>query len=173
MRKLYLEEARSWFFLIPLAIRIRHDMIDPELGYSPYRLVFGRERAGLGLPWHLARESAEAKDWMDRLEGDRKVVHERLSRRIYALSCREGSARQERHFTTGDRVWLKRPRGISGTGLQTVWLGPYPKQVGEHSFEVEAGSDRLAAHSTQLKMFVETSEGEVHIPSHVRRKASL
>ena len=34
MRKLFLEEARSWVLLLPLAIRIRHDTIDPELGIS-------------------------------------------------------------------------------------------------------------------------------------------
>ena len=33
MRKLFLEEARSWVLLLPLAIRIRHDTIDPELGF--------------------------------------------------------------------------------------------------------------------------------------------
>ena len=99
---------------------------------------------------------------MDRMEGDRRVVHERLSKRIDAQSHRESSSRSERLFTTGDRVWLKRPRGITGPGLQTVWLGPYRivKQVGEHSFEIDAGSYRLAAHSTQLKMCVETGEGE-------------
>ena len=125
MRKLYLEEARSWLFLLPLAIRIRHDTVDPELGYSPYHLVFGRERAGFGLPWPVVRESMKAKEWMDRLEGNRKMVHDRLSRRINAQSHRESPSRSNRLFVTGDRVWLKRPRGITGPGLQTVWLGPY------------------------------------------------
>ena len=162
MRKLYLEEARSWLFLLPLAIRIRHDTVDPELGYSPYHLVFGRERARFGLPWPVVRESIEAKDWIHRLECDRKTVHDRLSRRIDAQSYRESSSRPERLFMTGDRVWLKRPRGITGPGLQTVWLGPYriAKQVGEHSFEIEASADRRSAHSTQLKVCVETGEGE-------------
>ena len=84
MRKLFLEEARSWLFLLPLAIRIRHDTIDPDTGYSPYQLVFGRERAGFGLPWAVARDNVEAKDCLDRLKGERKAVHDRLVKRIDA-----------------------------------------------------------------------------------------
>ena len=100
MRKLYSEEARC-LLLLPLASRIRHDIVDPELGYSQYHLVFGRNRAGFGLPWPLVKESAEAKDWMDRLQSDRKVVHERLTRLIDAQSRRKSSSRFERLFKAG------------------------------------------------------------------------
>ena len=68
MRKLFLGEARSWVLLLPLAIRIRHDTIDPELGFSPYQLVFGRDRPGFGLPWALPRENLEARAWFEKRE---------------------------------------------------------------------------------------------------------
>ena len=124
--------------------------------------MFGRERAGFGLPWPVLRENVEARDWLDRLENERQAVYGRVVKRIDAQLQRESSHRTERRFVPGDRVWLKRIRGLTGPGLQPVWIGPYRvyKQVGEYSFEIGVGADRQAAHASKLKLCVEVGDEE-------------
>ena len=162
MRKLFLEEARSWVLLLPLAIRIRHDTIDPELGFSPYQLVFGRDRPGFGLPWALPRENLEARGWFERREQEERELGDKLRKRITDQLRRLSSGRKVRSFQKGDRVWMKRPKGVAGPGLQPVWLGPYviSRQVGEHSFEILVGKEMVAVHNSQLKICVEVGLGE-------------
>ena len=57
---------------------------------------------------------------------------------------------------------MKILKGVSGPGLQPVWLGPYviSRQVGEHSFEILVGKEMVAVHSSQLKICVEEGLGE-------------
>ena len=160
LRKLFLEEARNWVLLLPMAIRIRHDTVDPELGFSPYQLVFGRERPGFGLPWAVPHENLEVQDWLDQREREEQELGDKLRKRIADQARRRSGERKARSFQKGDRVWLKRAKGITGPGLQPVWLGPYfiQRQVGENSFELLMGRERHAVHTSQLKLCVETGE---------------
>ena len=160
MRKLYQEEARSWVFLLPLAIRMRHDTIDPELGFSPYQLVFGRDRPGMGLPWGMACENLEAKAWFAKREQEDLDLGLRLRRRILDELRRVSKDRKDRRFQKGDRVWMKRFKGITGPGLHAVWQGPYfiSKQVGDNSFEIVVGKEDVAVHASQLKICVEVGD---------------
>ena len=160
MRKLYQEEARSWVFLLPLAIRMRHDTIDPELGFSPYQLVFGRDRPGMGLPWGMACENLEAKAWFAKKEQEDLDLGLRLRRRILDELRRVSKDRKDRRFQKGDRVWMKRFKGITGPGLHAVWQGPYfiSKQVGDNSFEIVVGKEEVAVHASQLKICVEVGD---------------
>lgn len=162
LRKLFLEEARHWVLLLPLAIRMRHDTVDPELGFSPYQLVFGRDRSGFGLPWSVPHENLEALTWLEKREREEQDLGDRLRKRISDHSRRVSGQRKLRPFQKGDRVWMKRPKGITGPGLQSVWLGPYvlAKQVGENSFEVLAGKEMVAVHASQLKLCVEVGPEE-------------
>ena len=68
--------------MLPLAIRIRHDTIDPELSFSPYQLVFGRDRPGFGLPWAVPRESLEARAWFEKREQEERELGDKLRKRI-------------------------------------------------------------------------------------------
>lgn len=41
-------ERQSWVELIIFDVRLYHDVADPESGFSPYQLFFGRDRSGVG-----------------------------------------------------------------------------------------------------------------------------
>ena len=59
---------------MPRALRIYHDRVG-ESGYSPYHLLFGRERALGGLPHEPVRVDEDARAFVDRVaELDLKVA---------------------------------------------------------------------------------------------------
>jgi len=42
-------EGQSWLELLKMAVRLHHNMANPETGFSLYQLVFGRDRPGVGV----------------------------------------------------------------------------------------------------------------------------
>lgn len=65
-------EDQSFVELIPMAVSLHDGMADPEAGFSPYRLVFGRDRPGFRIHGFIGLECAEANGWCERavaLEG--------------------------------------------------------------------------------------------------------
>ena len=123
LRKLFLEEARNLVLLLPMAIRMRHDTIDPELGFPPYQLVFGRDRPGFGLPWDVPRENLEDRAWFEKREKEEQELGDKLRMRIADQLRKASHGRKPRPFQKGDRVWMKIPKGVAGPGVQPVWLG--------------------------------------------------
>ena len=127
MRKLFLEEARSWVLLLPVAIRIRHDTIDPELGFSPYQLVCGRDRPGFGLPWALPRENFEARAWFENREQEERELGDKLRKRITDQLRRINSGSRGRHARCRGR-WPS--GGRSSLGLSSLSLSSLARYVG-------------------------------------------
>ena len=64
----------NWVEALPRAIMVRHDMVDPELGLSPYEVVFGRERHQAGLPYQNNRECPDAEEFFVHMEKIDKIV---------------------------------------------------------------------------------------------------
>lgn len=59
-------EKKSWVKLFPLAVRSHHDALDPDTAFSPYQLVFGRERPGVGITYFVAEEWVEDSEWCEK-----------------------------------------------------------------------------------------------------------
>ena len=110
----------------------------------------------------MPRENLEARAWFEKREKEEQELGDKLRKRIADQLRKASYGRKLRPFQRGDRVWMKRPKGVAGPGLQPVWLGPYviSKQVGEHSFEILVGRDVVAVHGSQLKVCVEVNEGD-------------
>ncbi|EPS67738.1 hypothetical protein M569_07036 [Genlisea aurea] len=158
IRKVAMERKKSWMEILPCALRIRHDLVDPEIGYSPYQLLFGRERPGTGLPWNVEHENESARVWIRNREQQEGHIASILRKRILEGLKRINQKRQARKFQVGDRVWLKRPKGITGPSpTEALWTGPYRigKQVGTNSFVLKIGRTEIAAHADQLKLALE------------------
>ena len=157
LRKICLEQGKSWVEVLPQVLRIKHDLVDPEIGLSPHQLLFGRERAGVGLPWFLERQSEEAKDWMLKQERVQSETVGVIRQRLDKMSKKINQHRRDRMFRPGDLVWVKRPASVGGRGLETFWWGPVAisQQVGLDSFVVNLARTELTVHASQMRLAVE------------------
>ena len=155
LRKILIDQDICWVEALPRALRILHDLEDPQLHLSPYEIVFGRQRAHAGLPWSLPRECPDAVEFLDHMrEIDFHVAlllnmeHEKVARRVNR--GRDAGPK----FTVGDWVWQMRPREVGGMKLKTWWMGPFKiiSQMGDHSFRLRsAQGEQFEAHKDRLK----------------------
>ena len=160
VRKICLEQGKSWLEVLPQVLRIKHDMVDPETGFSPYQLVFGRERPGVGLPWGVERVAEDAREWVLRHEKVHSEIAESVRRRLRKAAVKVNRQRRDRMFRPGDRVWVKRPAPIGGKGVEPFWWGPVvlSRQVGLDSFIVKWRRSELTFHASQIRLAVEVGE---------------
>ena len=72
---------KDWFHLLPLATWALNDLPGAVSGYSPHRLVFGRDPLGFGdcLPIIPEDGSEDAVSFFNRRISERKQVQTRLS----------------------------------------------------------------------------------------------
>ena len=73
LRKLQADHEINWVESLPRVLRLRHDLPDPHTGFSPYNLVFGRERPLGGLPYTAVRASPDAEEFLDGVEKNRRM----------------------------------------------------------------------------------------------------
>jgi hypothetical protein len=73
MRRLWVESGINWVEALPRVLRVYLDT-PGESGYSPFQIVFGRDRFVAGAPLPIERECVGASDFMDCMEWwDREV----------------------------------------------------------------------------------------------------
>ena len=153
LRKLNAEETINWVEGLPQILDRYHDT-PGESGFSPYEILFGRERCTGYLPYAPPRECPDAKDFFLRMEEVDNRVAVVLNDKHAAQATKINANRKSPpDFQVGDQVWYLRPEG-SGTKLDTRWIGPgkVTAKVGEHSYEVRiTPDDIIAAHATFLK----------------------
>ena len=58
LRKMHTEERLNWVEALPRALRYHHNTIG-ECGFSPYQILFGRDRPEAGLPYEPPRKMPE------------------------------------------------------------------------------------------------------------------
>jgi hypothetical protein len=126
---------------LPAALRVIHDQ-PGESGYSPYEILFGRERNCGALPYPTVQESPDAIDFVKSREHIDKVVAHTLNTR----RARNAEGFRRRHqvkptLKVGDRVKVLRPRENRRTEfkVEARWVGPsiIRARTGEHSYVVE------------------------------------
>ena len=153
LRKLNAEQMVNWAEALPAALRLHNDRAG-ENGYSPYQLLFGRDRPLAGLPWRETVQSEEVQVFFDRLENQRleakrAMEKEHASRaRILPESKRRGP------FKVGERVWVRRPTSAAGVKLDTYWVGParVMERISSHGYKVQVRPGVLRdVHVDQLK----------------------
>ena len=157
LHKLQADHEINWVESLPRVLRLRHDLPDPLIGFSPYQLTFGRERPLSGLPYSLPRMSPDAENFIDGITAidawALKLLREELQKE-------ERNANRTRPFWLGgnfrvnDWVWIQRPTAFIGPKIQTSWLGPVriTERVGEHSFQVKLGPHNFhEVHTDEMK----------------------
>ena len=155
LRKLYNETRISWVEALPRALDCIHDMKGP-VGYSPYEILFGRERPLSGLPYPAPRYAEDAQEFFTRMEKLDREIAQRLQKLHDKQQERCNlSLAEPAQFKVGDTVWYRRPEG-TGTKLDSRWLGPaiVKERLGEHTYKVELGpGTSVEAHATFLKLY--------------------
>ncbi len=114
------DTGENWLDLLPRALDVIHDS-PGESGFSPYQLMFGRDRPMQGLPYTLPRESRDARFFCRDLARMREIAAAVLNRKHFTHV--RTSNEPERIFNPGDLVWYHRPPR-TGDKLDSRWLGP-------------------------------------------------
>ena len=110
MRRLWVELGINWVEALPRVLRVYHDTRG-ESGYSPFQIVFGRERFVAGAPLPVERECEGATQFMDRMEWLDKEVSKRLTQQLESRVNRANAVRcVPPTYKPGDWVWVLKPR---------------------------------------------------------------
>lgn len=156
LRKIHADEGINWAESLSVALRNIHDT--PGIsGFSPYQILFGRDRNIPTLPYEPARECEDAQAFLSRMgEVDAKVA--RILNETHEKRAQtENSKRVEAEvFEKDQRVWYRRPEG-SGDKLDSRWLGPaiVLERVGENSYELQITETKtIRAHTSFMKPYV-------------------
>jgi hypothetical protein len=134
-----------------------HD-VKGESGYSPYEILFGRQRPLGGCPYAPPKECEDATVFFERMRQiDEKVAAE-LNRKHLVEEKRVNASRKELPpLKVGTKVWYRRPEN-SGEKLDSRWIGPgvVTNREGDRSYVVEVKPGlEMKAHRSFLKEYIE------------------
>ena len=119
LRKLNAEEGINWVEALPRALSYLHDM-PGESGYSPYQVMFGRERTISTLQYTPDRFSLEAQEYFDHVEEVDRLVAAHLDAIHQKAQDRHNNKVKDRgSYQVGDKVWQIKPGQLGGNKLAT------------------------------------------------------
>ena len=121
------KHKHTWLDLSPLAIWSANDLPGPISGYSPHRLLFGRDPVGFGEHPPLVADhgSEDALQFFRRVQSERNYVRTKLTQIHAKLTAAFNKAHPTRVFQPGERVWIRVSRQpVSGSKLERLWVGP-------------------------------------------------
>ena len=128
LRKLLQQAGRNrkWTDLLPLALWCANDMPGAVSGFSPHRLVFGRDPIGFGDHPPMAPDygSEDAYQFFQRVRREREYVSAKLTKIHDEFSAKYLTEHPPLNFEPGDRVWLKTIRKPGESKLDRLWVGP-------------------------------------------------
>ena len=172
LRKLQADSKINWVEALPQVLDRIHD-VKGESGYSPYEILFGRQRPLAGVPYTPPKECEDAQEFFSRMKKiDEKVaqilnhVHEMEAKRVNL------NRKEMEPFAIGDLVWYKRPEN-SGEKLDSRWIGPgtITAREGDHSYLMEIKPGLIMkTHRSFLKPYREPKVEGKGIPLHFFRR---
>ena len=121
------KHKHTWLNLLPLAIWSANNLPGPISGYSPHRLLFGRDPVGFGEHPPLVADhgSEDALQFFRRVESEQNYVRTKLTQIHAKLTAAFNKAHPTRVFQLGERVWIRVNRQPgSGSKLDRLWVGP-------------------------------------------------
>ena len=151
-----LPKGITWTDVLPWSCFLQNSLPGVIAGYSPHKIVFGRD---LLKPGELPREDTpdapvSAKAWFKKLDEDRKAVQNRINQ----VHEKERLRYQKEHclqkFEPGDRVWLK-VHSKDRSKLDPLWMGPCEvlKHVRSRKYTVKTPYGDEDHHVDQMKLY--------------------
>jgi hypothetical protein len=174
-RKIHVENRISWVEALPQILDRLHDT-PGETGWSPYEILFGRQRPLAGKPYTPPRVAEDAKAFVERMTNiDEKVAEFLNTKHQREFEQRNRHRKDFPRLGVGQKVWLQRPEG-SGTKLDTRWVGPEKvvEQKGASSYKVQIGEDRFVeAPVQQLKPYFEDLSLGQYTPLYWHKRTEI
>eukprot|EP00667_Euglena_gracilis_P014314 EG_transcript_14814 len=157
LRKLFVEEKMNWVEALPQVLDRIHDT-KGESGFSPYEVLFGRDRPIGGIPYDPSKECEDAPSFFRRIKGVDGKVAKVLNHAHWVQASWVNQGRRELvPLKLGTQVWYRRPEG-SGEKLDSRWIGPgiIKAREGERSYviEIKPGME-MKVHRSFLKEYKE------------------
>ncbi len=157
-----LDAGIDWVEFLPLALFAIRQIPNRDLGFSPHRLVFGREVAGpLDILYHgwcdNVFEGMDVEEWLLKLHDQLSTLHDvacateakQRESRVYTYN----KGKRDRCVSVGDSVLMRIP-GLHAA-LQASWEGPYQvvERVSRVTYKVSKGDGHPVkiAHINNLK----------------------
>ncbi|KAK3100745.1 hypothetical protein FSP39_024575 [Pinctada imbricata] len=184
MIRCYVDKGQKhWDEKLPLLLAAYRSTPHPSTGFTPNKLMLGRE---VHLPKDLMfldisslRDPIELSSYVDRLQDGLSEAHEIAREHLQSMQTRQKKLYDLRSFgnkyTPGDLVYvskLSRTKGKSPK-LQSMWDGPFivTKQHGPVLYEVRNNTKTTVVHYDRLKLYKSDSfPGRVN---RLRRELSL
>jgi len=142
----------NWVDALPYVQALYHDT--PGIsGYSPYKLVFGRDRHLAGVPYS-GGTGKEAEEWFLEVRAREQEVREKT----LALRQKRVERWNKRHRAPPvfgpdkGRIWYRHPPNKSSS-LDPAWAGPMEvrRRIGETSYLIWTGTRQFTAHASMMK----------------------
>ena len=160
-RKVHVETGMDWFDSLPQVVDRIHDA-PGESGYTPYQIVFGRDRPLGMIPYTPPKISEDAEDFVKRIQEVEQVVADRLNQKHRKQADQVNKGRKDfPRFSAGEKVWYRRPEG-TGEKTDSRWLGPglILEQIGQGSYRVQVEENRIIEAPVKfLKKYIEDPLG--------------
>jgi hypothetical protein len=145
----------TWVEALPSVLRHIHDQPGVS-GFSPYEILFGRQRSLAGLPYTPSRESVDALQFFSNQAAIDAYVSRELNESHKKRSDQVDSQRPSYPpLSVGQKVLYLRPRETHQVHfkVEARWIGPciIKERVGEQSYSVETKPGHIiSAHRVQL-----------------------
>ncbi len=155
-----------WVEFLPLALFALRQVPSTVTGFSPHKLVFGREVTGpldiLYSGWvNCTFEGVDTEDWLMSLNDKLATIHDiavaQEAKSVEARVIAFNKGKVDRELDVGAKVLMRIP-GLHGS-LQASWEGPYvvTSRVSKVTYKVSKGeghSEKIV-HVNNLKVFKE------------------
>ena len=165
------KQATNWLELLPLALCCLNDLPGPA-GFSPHRLVFGRDAIGFGdcPPVSVAQGSEDARTFFQRLVSERAQVRKKLTAIHNKLTEAHNYRSPLTVYTPGERVLICRdPKGRDRgmNKLERLWNGPFEvmERVGRGRYRISAEKGETIVPVSIMKPFRDPVSGN-RVPLH-------
>jgi len=158
------EKEEEWEDLLPFVLMAYRSSPQDSTGFSPYRLLFGRE---MPKPIEVALqpkpnyEEFDPNDYRLKLEKGLEIVQQLAKENIERAQIRQqrnfNKEREERTFESGDWVYLFTPYLPQGKSKKfyNFWKGPYQviTRISDHVYEICLPESRAhnRVHVSRLK----------------------
>ncbi len=132
LRRVVAEDKRDWDLMLPYVLFGIREVPQASTGFTPFKLLFGRQPRGL---LDVAKEAWEqqpaphrsviehVKEMRERIDRVMPLVREHLFKAQQAQQRHYNRAAQPREFQPGDRVMVLVPN--SACKFLASWQGPY------------------------------------------------
>ena len=164
LKKMVQDKPKQWNTYLPALLFACRELPSESTGFSPFRLLFGREVRGpialVAETWAGAQTGTEPQDvyrYVFELQNKIKETCDIAAQNSLSMSAKNKALfdkkAQDRKFQEGDEVLLLLP--TTANKLLAQWKGPYPIKKSKHpDYIIEVRGQEKLFHANMLKKYV-------------------